>query len=58
MSKALTPKKEKQSTLRRVLKYVGRYPFSLCGTILFAIVTVAATLCVPVYVIFLPKDRK
>ena len=49
MSKTLTPKKEKQSTLRRVLKYVGRYPFSLCGTILFAIVTVAATLCVPVF---------
>lgn len=43
------PKIKKQSTLRRVLKYVGRYPLSLCGTILFAILTVAATLCVPVF---------
>ncbi|MBQ7771043.1 MAG: ABC transporter ATP-binding protein, partial [Clostridia bacterium] len=45
----VTPKTKKQGTLRRVLKYVGRYPLSLCGTILFAILTVAATLCVPVF---------
>ena len=44
---ALTPKK--QSTLRRVLQYVGRYPWSMAGTIVFAILTVAATLCVPVF---------
>ena len=44
-----TPSVKKQSTLRRVLQYVGRYPVSLLGTIVFAVVTVAATLCVPVF---------
>ena len=44
-----TPNAKKPSTLRRVLRYVGRYPLSLTGTILFAIITVAATLCVPVF---------
>ena len=46
---AFTPKTKKQSTLRRVLSYVGRYPWSMAGTIVFAILTVAATLCVPVF---------
>ncbi len=40
---------KKQSVFRRVLKYVGRYPLSLTGTILFAIVSVTATLFVPVF---------
>ena len=39
----------KPSTLRRILRYVGKYPLSLAGSILLAIVTVAATLLVPVY---------
>ena len=38
-----------ESTLKRILRYVGRYPVSLCGSLLFAIVTVAATLVVPVF---------
>ena len=37
-----------ESTLKRILRYVGRYPVSLCGSLLFAVVTVAATLFVPV----------
>ncbi len=48
-NKAPIPNVKKQSTLRRVLQYVGRYPLSLCGTIFFAVLTVAATLCVPVF---------
>ena len=39
----------KPSTLRRVLQYVGKYPFSLCGTIVFAIINVVATLFIPVF---------
>ena len=39
---------KKPSTLRRVLRYVGRYPFSLAGTVLFAIINVTATLFIPV----------
>ena len=39
---------KKESTLKRILHYVGKYPLSLCGSIIFAIVTVAATLVVPV----------
>ncbi len=49
MTTMTTPRVKKQSTLRRVLQYVGRYPVSLLGTIVFAVVTVAATLCVPVF---------
>ena len=45
MTNTLIPKSKQQSTLRRVLQYVGKYPLSLCGTVLFAILTVAATLC-------------
>ena len=40
---------KKPSTLRRVLGYVKRYPFSLCGTLLFAVINVVATLFVPVF---------
>ena len=40
---------KKPSTLRRVLQYVGKYPFALCGTILFAIINVVATLFIPVF---------
>ncbi len=39
----------KKSTLRRVLRYVAKYPLSLTGTIAFAIVTVVASLFVPVF---------
>ncbi|MBQ8406574.1 MAG: ABC transporter ATP-binding protein [Clostridia bacterium] len=41
-----TPKK--QSTLKRVLTYVSKYPLSLIGSILFSLITVACTLVVPV----------
>ncbi len=41
-------KNVKKGTLSRILRYVGRYPFSLAGTVLFSIITVAATLFVPV----------
>ncbi len=40
---------KKQSTFSRVLRYVGKYPLALTGTVLFAIVTVAAGLFVPVF---------
>lgn len=39
----------KQTTLRRILRYVGKYPFALIGTILFSLLSVAAMLCVPVF---------
>ena len=39
----------KGSTLKRILKYVGRYPLALIGSLLFAIITVVASLCVPVF---------
>ena len=38
--------KPQKSVLRRILRYVGRYPLSLVASLFFAIVTVAATLCV------------
>ncbi len=41
-------KTEKRTTLRRVLSYVGKYPLSLTGTLLFATVTVVASLFIPV----------
>ncbi len=40
---------KRQSTLRRVLGYVGKYPLALTGTLLFAVLTVVATLFVPVF---------
>ncbi len=42
-------KAKSKSTLRRVLGYVGKYPLSLTGTVLFSIITVVATLFVPVF---------
>lgn len=42
-------KSPKKSTLRRILRYVGRYPFALVGSVLFALISVAATLFVPVF---------
>lgn len=43
-------KKANKGTLKRVLHYVGRYPFSLALSLLFSALTVGATLLVPVYV--------
>ncbi len=40
---------KKQTTFRRVVSYVGRYPLALTGTILFAIITVVSGLFVPVF---------
>ncbi len=39
---------ERPSTLKRILKYVMKYPVSLVGSLLFAVVTVVASLFVPV----------
>ena len=39
----------KKSTLRRIMRYVGKYPFSLVGSVLFALISVTATLFVPVF---------
>lgn len=44
-----TSQPEKESTLQRIMRYVGKYPLALVGSILFALVTVAATLFVPVF---------
>ena len=46
-----TPVKQiaKKGTFRRVLQYVGRYPISLIGSIVFALISVGATLFVPVF---------
>ena len=41
--------KKKPSTLRRVLRYVGKYPLSLFGSLFFALVSVGAMLFVPVF---------
>jgi ATP-binding cassette subfamily B protein len=40
---------KQKSTLWRILGYVGKYPFSLCGSVLFALISVIATLFVPVF---------
>ena len=40
---------KKAGTLKRVLRYAARYPFSLVGSLLFAVVSVAASLLVPVF---------
>ncbi len=42
-------KRNGKGALSRVLRYVAKYPLSLTGSILFAMITVAATLCVPVF---------
>ena len=49
MKRATQVRVEKPSTLKRILRYVGKYPLSLIGSLLLAIVTVAANLLVPVY---------
>ncbi len=40
---------KKKSTFARVLGYVGKYPLALTGTLVFALVTVVASLFVPVF---------
>ncbi len=40
----------KSSTLKRVLRYVGKYPAYLIGTLLFSVLTVASTLLLPVLI--------
>lgn len=50
MSKADWKKElRKKGTLKRILQYVGRYPVALVGSLLFAVITVVATLFVPVF---------
>ena len=46
--KTQKPKAQK-GTFRRILHYVGRYPVSLTGSVLFAVISVVATLFVPVF---------
>ncbi len=41
--------KKSQSTLARILGYVGKYPFSLIGSLLFSLLFVATSLFVPVF---------
>ena len=40
--------KAPKGTLKRILRYVGKYPFSLIGSLLFSLIHVAASLLVPV----------
>ena len=40
---------KKKSTLSRILSYVGKYPVSLAGSVLFALLSVVGTLFVPVF---------
>lgn len=42
-------KKLPQGTLKRILKYVGRYPFATVCSLLLAVVTVGSTLLAPIY---------
>ncbi len=54
MRQATTPSKQKNTpikggTLKRILKYVRRYPISLIGSLFFAVITVVASLCIPVF---------
>ena len=41
---------KKKSTLSRVIKYVGRYPFATIGSLLLSAVTVLFSLLVPVLI--------
>ena len=43
-----TESPRKRGTLKRILRYVGRYPVALVSSVLLAVVTVAATLWIPV----------
>ena len=38
----------RKNTLKRVLSYAGKYPLSLVGSIFFALLSVIATLFIPV----------
>ena len=49
VNKTQPNKQSKQSTLHRILGYVGRYPVALVGSILFSLLSVAASLFVPVF---------
>ncbi len=40
---------KRPSTLKRIIRYVMKYPLSLLGSLLFAVVQVVASLLVPVY---------
>ena len=40
---------KKKTTLSRILSYVGKYPLSLVGSVLFALLSVVGTLLVPVF---------
>lgn len=42
--------KARRGTLKRLLSYVGKYPFSLTFTILLSVITVAFTLYIPILV--------
>lgn len=48
-TKETLEKPVKESTLQRVLRYVAKYPLALVGAILFALLSVAASLFVPVF---------
>ncbi|MBQ9729838.1 MAG: ABC transporter ATP-binding protein [Clostridia bacterium] len=49
--KAKTPlKRAERSTLKRVLGYAFKYPFSVCGSLIFAFASVVCTLFVPVLI--------
>jgi len=49
MKDAKTSAVNTKGTLGRILRYVGRYPVALAGSLLFAVITVVATLVVPVW---------
>ena len=40
---------QNKGTLSRVLRYVGKYPFALIGALLFSLISVGATLFIPVF---------
>ena len=42
-------KEKKKGVLARILQYVGKYPFALIGSILFSLLSVGATLFIPVF---------
>ena len=42
-------KRQKKTTLSRVLAYVWKYPFSLLGSLIFSLLSVAGSLCIPVF---------
>ena len=44
----MSVKKEKRSTLVRILGYVGKYPIALTGSLVCAVISVIAMLFIPV----------